>query len=62
VAAHDAAWQSDRDRDLVGGYQLRTRLSECQHLITATIPDGLCDTLSERCIVTVGGRPSGESR
>ena len=62
VAAQDVAWASDRDGDLGRGYQLSARLSEGQHVITATIPDGLGNTLAERGIIIVGGRPRGELR
>lgn len=62
VAAQDVVWASDRDGDLGRGYQLSVRLSECQHVITATIPDGLGRTLAERGIIIVGGRPRGELR
>ncbi|HMO49222.1 MAG TPA: hypothetical protein PKB14_24760 [Rubrivivax sp.] len=60
VAAQDVAWQSDRDGDLGRGYGLWAELSEGQHVITATIPDGLGHSLSERGIIIVGGRPRGE--
>lgn len=60
VAAQDVAWQSDRDGDLGRGYELTPRLSEGPHVITATIPDGLGNTLAERGIIIVGGRPRGE--
>jgi hypothetical protein len=63
VAAQDVVWASDRDGDLGRGYQLSVRLSEGQHVITATIPDGLGRTLAERgIIIIVGGRPRGELR
>jgi hypothetical protein len=62
VAAQDVVWASDRDGDLGRGYQLSVRLSEGQHVITATIPDGLGRTLAERGIIIVGGRPRGELR
>ena len=62
VAAQDVVWASDRDGDLGRGHQLSARLSEGQHVITATIPDGLGGTLAERGIIIVGGRPRRELR
>lgn len=58
VAAQDIAWHSDRDGELGRGYELTPRLSEGRHVITATIPDGLGNTLAERGIIIVGGRPA----
>ena len=61
VAAQDVVWASNRARPS-RGFQLSVRLSEGQHVITATIPDGLGRTLAERGIIIVGGRPRGELR
>jgi hypothetical protein len=57
VAAQDVVWHSDRDGELGRGHELAPRLSEGRHVITATIPNGLGDTLAERGIIIVGGRP-----
>jgi hypothetical protein len=57
VAAQDVAWASERDGNLGRRYQLSATLSEGQHVITATIPDGLGGRLAERGIIIVGGRP-----
>ena len=62
VAAQDAAWASERHGNLGRRYQLSVTLSEGQHVITATIPDGLGGRLARRGIIIVGGRPQGGQR
>ena len=55
VPPEDIHWRSDRDGELGRGYDIVVRLSPGPQTLTATAPDGLGGTLSERAIIIVGG-------
>ena len=55
VPAWAVRWSSDRDGDLGRGADLLVDLSPGRHQVTATAPDGVGGTLSERAIIVVGG-------
>ena len=57
IAPADIRWTSNLDGELGSGYMLAPDLSEGQHELTASAPDGLGGTLTERAIIIVGGRP-----
>lgn len=53
----EVQWSSDVDGELGTGYELTADLSDGEHTVTVTVPDGLGSTLSARAIIVVGGRP-----
>jgi hypothetical protein len=57
VAPQEIQWRSNLEGNLGFGLDLIAQLSEGRHEITATAPDGIGGTLSERAIIIVGGRP-----
>ena len=57
VIPQDIRWESNLDGELGTGYSLAPYLSEGQHELTVTAPDGLGGRLAERAIIIVGGRP-----
>jgi hypothetical protein len=57
IAPHEIRWRSSLEGELGVGLDLIAQLGEGRHEITATAPDGIGGTLSERAIIIVGGRP-----
>ncbi|HTE19763.1 MAG TPA: hypothetical protein VK689_15465, partial [Armatimonadota bacterium] len=57
LAPSEIRWSSNVEGDLGFGYAITAELSEGRHELTATAPDGLGGTLSERAIIIVSGRP-----
>jgi hypothetical protein len=57
VAPQEIRWHSSLEGDLGIGLDLIAQLGEGRHEITATAPDGIGGTLTERAIIIVGGHP-----
>ena len=57
LAPPDIIWRSDVSGELGRGYTLSVDLEEGRHVVSATIPSGIGNSVEERGIIIVGGRP-----